>query len=138
MKYWVDDRLVEADDARVSVLDHGFTVADGVFETLKVVAGTPFALTRHLRRLATSASGLGLPAPDGQRVREAVAAVCAANRDAVGQLGRLRVTYTAGPAPLGSVLTGRPFSAMPRFSAAATRWDRRTGAESISTDISTP
>ena len=42
------------------------------------------------------------------------------------------------PAPLGSVLTGRPFSAMPRFSAAATRWDRRTGAESISTDISTP
>lgn len=102
MKYWVDDRLVEADDARVSVLDHGFTVADGVFETLKVVAGTPFALTRHLRRLATSASGLGLPAPDGQRVREAVAAVCAANRDAVGQLGRLRVTYTAGPAPLGS------------------------------------
>ena len=36
MRYWVDDRLVPAAEARVSVLDHGFTVADGVFETLKI------------------------------------------------------------------------------------------------------
>ena len=102
MRYWVDDRLIEADEAQVSVLDHGFTVADGVFETLKVVAGTPFALSRHLRRLAASADGLGLPTPDEALVREAVAAVCAANDHEVGQLGRLRITCTAGPAPLGS------------------------------------
>jgi branched-chain amino acid aminotransferase len=106
MRYWVDDRLVEAEEARVSVLDHGFTVADGVFETLKVVAGTPFALSRHLRRLATSAAGLGLPAPVEALVREAVGAVCAANADEVGQLGRLRITCSAGPAPLGQARLG--------------------------------
>ena len=39
-------------------------VGDGVFETLRVYGGEPFAWTRHLDRLAHSASGLGLPVPD--------------------------------------------------------------------------
>ena len=66
MRYWVSQAggLVEAELARVSVLDHGFTVADGVFETLKVSGGVPFALTRHLDRLERSAGAMGLPAPD--------------------------------------------------------------------------
>ena len=49
--------------------DHGFTVGDGVFEAIKVVDGLPFALTRHLDRLARSAAGLGLPALDEDAVR---------------------------------------------------------------------
>ena len=33
--FWVNDELVPVTaEAKVSVLDHGFTVADGVFETL--------------------------------------------------------------------------------------------------------
>jgi len=47
---WVDGRLSIAEEAWVSALDHGVTVGDGVFETCKVVDGTPFALGRHLRR----------------------------------------------------------------------------------------
>lgn len=93
-------RLVDADEPAISVLDHGFTVADGVFETLKVVDGSPFALTRHLRRLQRSAAAMELPAPDGDAIREAVASVLRAND--VGTLARLRITYTAGSAPLGS------------------------------------
>ena len=38
MKIWVDGGLQDADDARVSVFDHGLTVGDGVFETVKAVA----------------------------------------------------------------------------------------------------
>ena len=104
MKYWVSERggLVDLDDATVSVLDHGFTVADGVFETLKVVDGTPFALTRHLDRLDRSAERIGLPAPSRDDVTEAVTATARANVAAVGPLARLRITYTAGVAPLGS------------------------------------
>ena len=98
MKVWVDGRISEPDEARVSPFDHGFTVGDGVFETCKVVAGQPFALTRHLSRLAVSAEGLGLPAPDTVRVRDGVAELLAAEPDA----GRLRITYTGGPGPLGS------------------------------------
>lgn len=104
MRIWVGDRtggaLVSAAEARVNVLDHGFTVADGVFETLKVTPAGPFALTRHLRRLAASAAALELPAPDPIVVRRAVAEVVDAAADA--EVGRLRITYTAGVAPLGS------------------------------------
>ncbi|MGQ4513583.1 aminotransferase class IV [Streptomyces sp. DW26H14] len=99
MKIWVNGGLRTADEAQVSVFDHGLTVGDGVFETLKTVQGRPFALTRHLDRLARSARGLGLPEPDLDEVR----AACAAVLDASPMpLGRLRITYTGGVAPLGS------------------------------------
>ena len=106
MHIWLGNRdhgsLVDPSHAAVSVLDHGFTVGDGVFETLKVTAAGPFALTRHLRRLAASARALGLPEPRADVVREAVDCVLAAGVSTVGHMGRLRVTYTAGAAPLGS------------------------------------
>ena len=103
MKVWVDGAVVEADRARVSVFDHGLTVGDGVFETAKVVDGVPFALTRHLDRLASSARGLGLTPPEEGALRDAVAVALAANADAVaaGPL-RMRITLTGGTSPLGS------------------------------------
>ncbi|MER7045907.1 aminotransferase class IV [Streptomyces jumonjinensis] len=99
MKFWVNGGLRDADDARISVLDHGLTVGDGVFETAKTVDGRPFALTLHLERLTRSALGLGLPEPDHDEARRACAAVLEANPTA---RGRLRITYTAGLSPLGS------------------------------------
>ncbi|WP_069883421.1 aminotransferase class IV [Streptomyces luteocolor] len=99
MKIWLNGGLQDLDDARVSVLDHGLTVGDGIFETVKSVEGRPFALTRHLARLARSAHGLGLPEPDLDEVRRACAAVLEANPL---PLGRLRITCTGGLSPLGS------------------------------------
>ncbi|MBT2399124.1 aminotransferase class IV [Streptomyces sp. ISL-100] len=101
MKLWVDGGLQDAATARVSVLDHGLTVGDGIFETVKATAGRTFALTRHLDRLARSARGLGLPEPDLDEVRRACAAVLDANPLPTA-LGRLRITYTGGLSPLGS------------------------------------
>ncbi|MET9513967.1 aminodeoxychorismate lyase [Streptomyces sp. NPDC002994] len=102
MKLWVDGGLQDAATARVSVLDHGLTVGDGIFETVKATAGRTFALTRHLDRLARSARGLGLPEPDLDEVRRACAAVLDANPHLMAKLGRLRITYTGGLSPLGS------------------------------------
>lgn len=99
MKIWLNGGLQDLETARVSVLDHGLTVGDGIFETVKAVQGRPFALTRHLDRLARSARGLGLPEPDLDEVRAACAAVLAADPM---PLGRLRITYTGGLSPLGS------------------------------------
>lgn len=99
---WLDDKLVGREAAQVSVFDHGFTVADGVFETLKVSRGRTFAVSRHLRRLSASAHALGLPEPDLDLVRHAIDQTVASNSPSIGDLARLRVTYTAGAGPLGS------------------------------------
>lgn len=100
MQTWMNGRLLTDPTAPVvGATDHGLTVGDGVFEAIKVVDGQPFALTRHLERMARSAKGLGLSAPDDARVREGVHAVLAAEHHA---LGRIRITYTGGPSPLGS------------------------------------
>jgi branched-chain amino acid aminotransferase len=103
MRPWVGNRdggeLVDEAAAHVSVLDHAFTVGDGVFETLKVTSVGPFALSRHLRRLAASAAAMGMQPPDDAVVRSAVASVMAANPV---EIGRLRITYTGGVGPLGS------------------------------------
>jgi branched-chain amino acid aminotransferase len=131
--YWVGGAVVPEKDAVVPVLDHGFTVGDGVFETLLVREGVPFALTRHLRRLGRSAAGLGVRAPDDELVRRAVAeTLAAAGSDAAR--ARLRITLTSGSGPLGSergsgpptlVVTLTPTGAWPASSAIATvPWPR--------------
>ncbi|KQR16238.1 aminotransferase class IV [Cellulomonas sp. Leaf334] len=96
---WSNGRLHGPEDLLLSGVDHGLTVGDGVFETCAVYDGTAFALSRHLRRLKRSAEGLGLAAPDEGAIREGVAAVLA---DAGPEVGRLRITLTGGPGPLGS------------------------------------
>jgi branched-chain amino acid aminotransferase len=96
---WIDGALVDADAARVSPFDHGLLVGDGVFETIRVYGGQPFAWTRHLDRLAHSAAGLGLAVPDRDALRSAAKAVLDANGH---DEARLRITVTGGLAPLGS------------------------------------
>ena len=97
---WLNGELVEPDRAVVSVFDHGFTVGDGVFETVKVVDGRPFALARHLERLHRSAQVLGLNVPltDGSLRGVGDEVIRAAALD----LARLRITVTAGVTPMGS------------------------------------
>jgi branched-chain amino acid aminotransferase len=82
------------------VFDHGFVTGDGVFETLLVRDGRPFALRRHLDRLARSASALGLSLPPASELEDAVAAVT--ERGPREGHARLRITLTGGTSPLGS------------------------------------
>lgn len=105
---WLDGSVLPAERARVAALDHGITVGDGVFETLKVFGGRPFALSRHLRRLRRSAAALDLAVPleDSELASAVAQTVTAVERDgAPGQgptAGRVRITVTGGPGPLGS------------------------------------
>ncbi len=102
--------LYPDDEARISIFDHGLVVGDGVFETIKVARGVPFALTRHLVRLARSAAGLGLPEPDLDAIKAGALAVIEAS-PAV-ELARLRITVTGGISPLGSERGGEPVTAI--------------------------
>jgi branched-chain amino acid aminotransferase len=100
LRVWADGRLHEdPDQARVAVTDHGLVVGDGVFEALKVTAAGPFALRRHLQRLDRSAASLGLPPADHGLIRRAVAELLEGQQV---ELGKIRITYTAGRGPLGS------------------------------------
>jgi branched-chain amino acid aminotransferase len=96
---WANGVLLDDAAARVSPFDHGVLVGDGVFETVRVYDGTPFAWRRHLERLEHSARGLGLAVPDHAELRAAADAVLHANKLTEG---RLRITLTGGIAPLGS------------------------------------
>lgn len=97
---WLNGSLVDRANAVVSVFDHGLTVGDGIFETLRTYGGRPFAVRRHLARLTSSAARMGLSGlPPADALRAALDELVAANglRDAV-----LRVTVTSGPGPAGS------------------------------------
>lgn len=110
MPVWINGELLPDSEARISVFDHGLVTGDGVFETIKIAGGQPFALSRHLARLAASAAGLGLPAPDLDDIRAGVAAVVGACPPMT--LARLRITVTAGLAPLGSERGNSPLTAV--------------------------
>ena len=100
MRTWVNgDLLTDPDAPAVAARDHAVTVGDGVFEVVKVVDGRVFAIDPHLERLTRSARGLGLPDPDLEAVRSAVAAVLEGEPLT---LGRVRITWTGGLSPLGS------------------------------------
>ncbi|HVA41972.1 MAG TPA: aminotransferase class IV [Acidimicrobiales bacterium] len=99
MKVWAGGGLCDESEARVSLLDHGITVGDAVFETVAVRGGIALSLTRHLARMVRSCHGLGIPAPDVAELRQAAMDVVAANSF---DEGVLRVIHTSGPGPLGS------------------------------------
>lgn len=110
---WLDGALLDPADARVPVSDHGLTVGDGVFETLRTAPEpggdrwVPFAVTRHLGRLRRSLAGLGLELDrTDDELREAMHAVACH----IEGPGRVRLTVTGGPGPLGSARSGEPLT----------------------------
>ena len=62
---YVNGKFHGKDEAMVSVYDHGFLYGDGVFEGIRVYAGEPFELRRHLERLYSSAKNILLEVPMG-------------------------------------------------------------------------
>lgn len=99
MKIFMNDRLVERDEARVSVFDHGLLYGDGIFEGIRLYNGCVFKLEEHLERLEYSAKAIMLPLPWSRReISDAVCETCRANnlRD-----GYIRLVITRGEGSLG-------------------------------------
>jgi len=101
---WVhlNGELVEESGALLSVFDRGFLYGDGIFESMRAVAGVVFREGRHLDRLGRSAAGIGLPLP------LAVSGFSAAIRDILDsnrlREARIRVTITRGEGRPGDYL----------------------------------
>jgi branched-chain amino acid aminotransferase len=61
----IDGELMAIGEARISVTDDGLQRGDGVFEMLRLYAGVPYAIDRHLARMAASAGSIRLPIDTG-------------------------------------------------------------------------
>jgi branched-chain amino acid aminotransferase len=95
----VNGRLVPRAQAVVSVFDAGFVLGDGVWEGLRVSAGHPSFLERHLDRLREGAAAIAL---DIGRSRDELAAeiyrtLAANGMDGDGDGVHVRLMVTRGP-----------------------------------------
>ncbi|MCB1094241.1 MAG: aminotransferase class IV family protein [Verrucomicrobiae bacterium] len=119
---WLNGQLSAARTAYISPFDHGLLTGDGVFETLCVYNGKPFAESRHYQRLLNSAAALSLTVPSQETLSSAMTAVIEANKLSNA---RIRITLTGGVGPLGSDKGASPdlalvaASALPNHAATA-------------------
>jgi len=92
MKIWLNGALCASTEARIDPADRGFTLGDGLFETVAVRGGKILRLEKHLRRLNRGCALLRLPPPPGS-LPGAIGTVLSANglQDAA-----IRITYTRG------------------------------------------
>lgn len=99
LKVFVNDRLYDKEDAKVSVYDHGLLYGDGVFEGIRSYGGKVFRLEEHLDRLWYSAKAIWLEIP---MTKEAMAKAITDTLAANGiEDGYIRVVVTRGAGTLG-------------------------------------
>jgi len=63
LKIYINGKLYDKEDAKISVYDHGFLYGDGVFEGMRIYGGKVFRLEEHLVRLWNSAKAIWLKIP---------------------------------------------------------------------------
>lgn len=99
MKIWLDGKLVDESEAKISVFDHGLLYGDGIFEGIRFYNGRIFRLEEHIRRLFDSARAIILNLPWTQEE------VCKFTCETVAanglQDGYIRLVITRGTGELG-------------------------------------
>jgi branched-chain amino acid aminotransferase len=79
-KIFLNGELVEKEEAKISVFDHGFLYGDGIFEGIRAYNGRVFRFEEHLTRLYESAKAIMLDIPlDRSEMKEAVLETIRAN-----------------------------------------------------------
>src|SRR4051812_16466378 len=96
---YANGRYGAAQDARVSIFDHGVLYGDGIFEGIRAYNGRVFKLERHVDRLFQSAKAIRLTMPmSAPRVAAIVLETCRQNAIVDGYI---RLVVTRGPGDLG-------------------------------------
>jgi len=99
MKVWLNGELVDRDNAKLTVFDHGTLYGDGVFEGIRSYGGKVFQFPAHLDRLFQSAAAIRLDVPYSRgQLRDATYAALEANGAADGYI---RMVVTRGAGTLG-------------------------------------
>ena len=99
MKVWLNGRLVDRKNAKLSVYDHGTLYGDGVFEGLRIYNGKVFEAQAHIDRLFESALHIRLAIPyTKQELIDAMYETLTAN---ASRDGYIRLVVTRGEGNLG-------------------------------------
>lgn len=96
---WINGEVIPAQQASVSVFDHGFLYGDGIFEGIRFYNKRVFRLPLHMARLKRSARALQLDIPLDDAAFEA-AIYATINAFPLAD-GYLRVVVTRGVGALG-------------------------------------
>ncbi|MBI3322632.1 MAG: branched-chain-amino-acid transaminase [Candidatus Omnitrophica bacterium] len=99
LKIYLNGKLVDAAEAKISVFDHGLLYGDGVFEGIRSYGGLVFKLKEHVDRLYESAHTilLRIPLAKADMVKAVVSTLQANHlKDAY-----VRLVVTRGPGDLG-------------------------------------
>jgi branched-chain amino acid aminotransferase len=98
-RIWINGKLVDKSEAKVSVYDHGLLYGDGVFEGIRIYSGKVFKLREHIDRLYDSARAIWLEIPiSREQMIEATLLTVKANEK---QDGYIRLVVTRGAGGLG-------------------------------------
>src|SRR5271165_5674025 len=98
-KVYINGKLFDKADAKISVYDHGLLYGDGVFEGIRVYAAKVFRLRQHIDRLYESARSIHLEIPlSREQLCQAVTSTVEAN---ARRNGYIRVVVTRGAGSLG-------------------------------------
>jgi branched-chain amino acid aminotransferase len=98
-KVWINGKLFDKADAKISVFDHGLLYGDGIFEGIRVYSGKVFRLREHIERLYESARHIALEIPlNREAMTQAVLDTVKANAK---QDGYIRLVVTRGAGYLG-------------------------------------
>jgi branched-chain amino acid aminotransferase len=107
-KVYINGKLFDKNDAKISVYDHGLLYGDGVFEGIRVYSGKVFRLRQHIDRLYDSARSIHLEIPmSREQMTDAVLTTVKANNKKDGYI-RLLVTRGAGTLGLDPRKTSDP------------------------------
>jgi branched-chain amino acid aminotransferase len=95
-KVYINGKIYDKNDAKISVYDHCLLYGDGVFEGIRVYNGKVFRLEEHVNRLYDSARSVWLEIPmNREQMAEAVNHTVKVNNKKDGYI-RLVVTRGAG------------------------------------------
>jgi branched-chain amino acid aminotransferase len=98
-KVYINGKLHDKADAKISVYDHGLLYGDGVFEGIRVYDGKIFRLKEHVERLFESARAIKLEIPISREQMEgAIRQTVQANDK---KNGYIRPLVTRGAGTLG-------------------------------------
>src|SRR5437870_11982324 len=95
-RVYINGKLYDKADAKISVYDHGLLYGDGVFEGIRVYDGKVFRLKEHVDRLFDSARAIKLEIPlSREQMVQAIQSTVEANQKRNGYI-RPIVTRGAG------------------------------------------